>query len=217
MPGAHRSFVIPKSDSGPDPVLAANAVLWEEGAIEAQLIDVNWLAVTGALDVATWECVYGYPCLVQVSAYATDGLIDHRSAGFGAGYARLIAGDISHTEQTTSATVASTLRNLLHDEWGIANRTGGPPPPPQWPVQILGAGNAVRPGDTCYWYASSGIGGAHYEWKVDGTVVGSSQELWLTASSSFTLSVLVWNDQGDVGQTQLFVQVSEDNQLCQVQ
>lgn len=198
--------------------LSSHRQLWLSGAVALIDIDANWYSLIGTLESHTANLNPSTgQYTTQTVIYANDGLIDHRSAGYPNGtLIQQILGNIAHSEQSSSGAVKDKLENILLVEFGMTQRSAPPPPPPYWPVSILGPNN-VRPGDACYWYASSGIADASYEWRVNGITLGSAQDFWYTASGSFTLQVSVWNSQSQSGSASTTVNVSSANGQCFVQ
>lgn len=192
--------------------------MWLDGAVAMLDIDANWYDLIGTLDSYTLNF---NPQTGQYSAYtvvySSDGLIDHRSAGYpNATSIQLIAGNLAHSQQGSSTAVADRLEQVLKSRFGILDRTAPPPPPPSWPVALLGP-TSIRPNESCYWYASSGISDASYDWRVNGTSIGSSQDFWYSGSTSFTLEVHVWNSEGHGGSATESSSVSTGNDQCWVQ
>jgi hypothetical protein len=189
---------------------------WLGGAFALVDFDAHWYDLIGALNYyqRTYDQYGNY--WTTLSVYANDGLIVHTSAGYPGGIPQLVAGNISHTQQTSSPTISNALRDVLNVAFGIPLRGDPPPPPPQWSVVIHGPTTA-QPGNTCYWYVSTNVADASYEWTVDGNVVGSAQDLWYTAYSSFSLRVQVWNGQGHGGEATVSVNISSENGQCYVE
>lgn len=195
------------------------AYLWRDGAEELAALDINWNELLGTMrwDIPPYlTCAPTQGCHWVINVWGSDGVIDHRSAGFAQAHARLIRGNLAHTEHLNSPTVASAVGDVLEFDFLIPRRSDPPPPPPpSWSVIIHGPTSA-QPGNTCYWYAGSNVADANYEWSVDGTVLGSAQDFWYTASSSFTLRVQLWNAQGHGGQKEISVNISSENGQCVV-
>ena len=198
--------------------LWAHRQLWLNGAVALIDIDANWYSLIGTLESHTVNLNPSTgQYTTQTVIYANDGLIDHRSAGYPNGtLIQQVTGNIAHSQQSSSTAVKNRLENILQVEFGLTQRSAPPPPPPYWQVIINGPSD-VRPGDACYWYASSGITNASYEWLVNGNSLGSAQDFWYTASGTFTLQVNVWNSQAHSGSTSTTVNVSGANGQCYVQ
>lgn len=197
--------------------LSSHRQLWLNGAVALIDIDANWYNLIGTLVSHTISINPAGQYTTQTVIYASDGLIDHRSAGYPNGtLIQQIPGNIAHSEQSSSPAVKNALEVVLQQEFGLTQRSAPPPPPPYWQVIIHGPGD-IRPGDACYWYASSGIANASYEWLVNGNSLGSAQDFWYTASGSFTLTVNVWNAQSHSGTSSATVNVSGANGQCYVQ
>lgn len=77
---------------------------------------------------------------------------------------------------------------------------------------------AILPAASCYWNVSHNVstGSVNYEWRANGDVVGTDQELWYSASSDFTLTVSVWDDTHGASATSA-VSVSSSNSICYVE
>ena len=197
-----------------------NSDLWLAGALELQAIDANWYYLIGSL-ISYGQVCSSQGCHLQLSTYMNDGLVDHRSAGFAAAYAQQVAGNLAHTEQLNSAAVAEAVKNVLHNQFGVPVRTswpsgGGPDSVPHHIVVVHGPTSA-QPGNSCYWYASTSVNNPRYEWRVDGTVLGTNQEFWYRANQSFTLHLLVYNDQFDMAQAEIDVSIAWENGRCYVE
>src|SRR5690606_10617598 len=191
-----------------DPFLSnPYASLWAYGAASLIDIDANWQALLGTLvayqsnfDPETGQA---FPVIV---AYENDGIVPFGSAEYPGGTRNtLITGGILHTEQTSSPAVVGALQTMLQFDFAIPERATEPPPP-TYGMQIQGP-HAVRPGDSCHWYASTNVPDPSYEWSVDGIPVGSGAEVFYMAQSSFTLSVLAWNGSGGAAGASLHVDV----------
>lgn len=99
--------------------------------------------------------------------------------------------------------------------FGIVNAAAavGPPPPTYW-ADIQGP-NAMKPGNSCHWYASTNVGDPTIEWRVGETVVGTGPDLYYSASTSFTLQVIVWNSSTGAGANDSQeISVSSSNADC---
>lgn len=83
-------------------------------------------------------------------------------------------------------------------------------------VNIFGPRSA-QPNNVCFWYAGDNFDATGWEWRVDGTVVGTQSSLWLPMYSSFELTVQAWNDSGAVASNTINVNVSSENGQCWVE
>jgi len=52
----------------------------------------------------------------------------------------------------------------------------------------------MEPGATCHWYSGTNIPEAVYEWSIDGSVVGTNADLYLSRTSTFALNLRVRNE-----------------------
>jgi hypothetical protein len=78
---------------------------------------------------------------------------------------------------------------------------------------IVGPGTA-GPSMTCHWYSGTDISYTHVEWFVDNVVVGTSTDLYYSASSNFTIAVHYWNENGDSAFGFKDITVSEGTPQC---
>jgi hypothetical protein len=85
-------------------------------------------------------------------------------------------------------------------------------------VLVVHGPTTAKPGNNCYWYASTDIPNPTFEWSVDGEVVGGSTlELWYAVSSTFELRVRAWNAEGAYQVGTITVNVSTENSRCEVE
>jgi hypothetical protein len=199
--------------------LWANRHLWFDGALALVDFDAHWYDLIGSLDyyyrITDSESGFYY---TELSIYANDGLVDHRSAAYpNATLIRNVTGDIAHRQQTTSLPVAERLQDVLQNVFGIPLRQAAPPPPPPPPTYsvIIHGPTQAQPGNTCCWYVATSVPDPLYEWSAGRTALGSDRELWYSPTSSFTLTVRVWNASGAGGSASTSVSVSSANARCE--
>jgi hypothetical protein len=99
------------------------------------------------------------------------------------------------------------LKDVFDNTFRIPRR------PPARTATIHGP-TTMQPENTCYWYASTNVENPYYQWQVNGNVIGTNSDVWYSASSDFTLSLNVWNDNGEGAGTSLSISVSDLNSQC---
>jgi hypothetical protein len=68
---------------------------------------------------------------------------------------------------------------------------------------------------TCHWYSGTELDYTDVEWLVDNQVVGTSADVYYSATSSFTLKVHYWsNTTGDEAWGSIDVTVAEGTPQC---
>jgi hypothetical protein len=114
---------------------------------------------------------------------------------------------------------AVDLGSYGHDSqfgYGRVNAAMAAAPPtgsPSW-ATIVGP-TAMKPGNTCYWYFSTNVSDPNIEWRVNGTVLGTSPGLFYSSSENFTLELVLWNTSTGQGANDTHdVSVSWSNSDC---
>ncbi|MEX2152609.1 MAG: hypothetical protein WD825_04670 [Gemmatimonadaceae bacterium] len=200
-----------------DSFLAAYSPLWLEGMAWLIDMDAAWQELIGTLGWYTRfidpETGYFYS---QMGVVPSDGVVPYNSAEYPGGTrSQQIPGNLAHTKQASSQVVTDALYDVLRNDFLIDPRN---PPPPSGSYWVnIGGPTTMRPGNTCYWYASTNVADASYQWSADGNVVGTGSELWYSATSSFTLNVLASNSQGHSASHSISVSVSNENGDCHFQ
>lgn len=173
----------------------AGAYLWANVAGDFEIADDDYCFLIGA-----WEVNHCGP---------SDGIVPVGAQNYPGAMQNISVTGPSHTEETHSSEINSRLQDIFDNTLQIQRR-----PPPGWAT--INGPSTMRPGNNCYWYASTNVTSPNYQWEVNGTVVGTSSDLWYSASSNFTLNLQVWNGSDGAG-TSISVSVSNDNGDCALQ
>jgi len=193
---------------------------WLDGAIALATLDIQWQSWIGALN--SW---YFQIDLETGAAFSiidmvpNDGLIINSSAVYPGGTrSAQMPGFLPHTWQLSQTSVTRHLEQALSVDFGIPFRGPAPtlPQPPGYSAIITGP-TEMRPGQTCNWMGSSTIVDPTYEWKVGKFLVHTGQELYYSASSNFTLTLVASNSQGHSASASTPVTVSSQSAACAVQ
>jgi hypothetical protein len=181
------------------------------------MLDASWYWLIGTLDNAHtgYQCDPSLNCGVQLVVYANDGFIDHRSAGFDANHARVIQGDLAHTEQTKADVVATAIKQALNIDIGISLRSpaNDPPTPTALSATIAGP-SQTPPAAWCVWSAQISGGRAPYTFTWN---LGRSRGSWTeytTPQSDFTMQVNVTDVDGRTASNILPVSVYSGAPSC---
>ena len=189
-----------------------NSDLWLLGIYAMVDMDADWQLLTGNL-ITYMRGFDEYNGIIYTTLEAqwSDGLVSYLSAEYPGGFSERVLGNIAHVRQTGSAEVASKVRDHLAG-FGIPPREY-PPPTPSNVVNMHGP-SAMRPGNSCYWNASTDMASPSFEWSVNGAVAGSGPDFYFTAYSNFTLSVRAYNSQGLNSTDTRSISVSSGNMDC---
>jgi pimeloyl-ACP methyl ester carboxylesterase len=195
-----------------DWVLRYYADLWLWGVVALVDMDADWQELTGNLlhYYSEIDTYHGYVYTFMTVRW-NDGIVPYTSAEYPGGISQQVVGNIAHGRQTSSAFVVDKVREVLVN-FGIPPREYQPPPPSN-SVSIHGP-YAMRPGNSCYWNASTDIASATFEWSVNGSVVAYGSDLLYTAYSDFTLSVRGYNAEGVNATAARSISVNSGNGDC---
>ena len=165
-------------------------------------VDQYPVAIGGAVEVYGLSACSQYPSTGVF--YSALSLSDHNGQGVTPSWSTTVAANPS-PECSFSVSATTYTVDLYHNP---------PPPPTDW-ATIVGP-DEMKPEDTCYWYVSTNVGDASIEWTVNEEVepIGTDYELWYSASTSFTLKVLVWNEYGQHANDERSISVSQGNEEC---
>ena len=79
----------------------------------------------------------------------------------------------SHTEETRSQLVEDELRQMFTNLFQLPQL----PPPPAPRYATISGPSQIRP-ESCHWHADTDVVDPVFEWQVNGSVVGSSPDLY---------------------------------------
>jgi hypothetical protein len=168
--------------------------------------------------VGSWPDVQMVRCAYSINTAVENG--DSGGPVFYYSGGEATAAGITHAKDGPSK---AWFSKWMYVESELTGSSPGPaslsiiaPSPPPAPSATIYGPSSIKPNATCYWYVASNFEYTGVEWKVNGSVVGTNYDLYLSRSSSFTLDVTV-TDGVRWAQKSLSVNVSSGNSTCAIE